>query len=357
MFMIFKIILIISNISFSKEVTEVYNNLKNLSMGGAGVAVSSGIDALFVNPAGLNMNKGVVATILSPSISSNTAAYETLKDYKSLTDGNTIVDYIKPHVGKNYGLGLDNITGIALKNFALAWNFEVSAYEVFHNLSLPEIYLNTYYRSTLKGGASIGLLDDESLKLGFAIKYSTMKGKVGTLTTEQLLTMTGSELKDWINAGGYAYGLDLGCIFDFPSYKNLKTSFGIAWQDVFTTKYRSRKFLDEYATYIPDNLTAGLGLMLDLPGLDIKFAFDLKHLTDTHIQTPLKIHFGTELGFPLINVRAGINQGYYTLGADFELFLFNLEIVSYGEEIGSYPGHKEDRRYALKISSSLSLFN
>lgn len=357
MFEFLKILMFFSNLSFSSEVTEAYNNLRSLSMGGAGVAITSGIEALFVNPAGLNNNQGIVATVLSPSISSNTAAYETVKDYKSLTDGDSIVDYIQPHVGKNYGLGVDNITGIALKNLALAWNFQISAYEVFHNLALPEIELNTYYRNTLKGGASIGLLDDEMLKLGIALKYSTMRGKVGSLKTEQLLTMTTDELKAWIDNSGYAYGLDVGCIFEIPYNKIVKTSFGVAWQDVFTTKYRTRDTFDEATAYIPDNLTAGFGAVVDLPGLDIKFAFDVKHITDTNIQIPLKIHFGTELDFPLVNIRAGINQGYYTLGADFELFLFNIELVSYGEELGSYPGHKVDRRYALKITSSLSLFN
>jgi len=351
------LILILNMLLNSKEILETYNNIRSLSMGGAGLALVSGIDSLYINPAGLNNNKGVTATIFSPSISSNTAIYETVKDYKTLTNGSTLIDYIQPHVGKNYGLGLNNVSGVAFKNFAIAHSFEVNAYQVLHNLSLPELHFNANYTSTLKGGLSYGFLDDESLKLGLALRYSTMRGKNGVLSTEDLLTMDANDLKNWIDNKGYAYGLDLGLIYEIPINKIVKTSFGIAWQDVFTTKYKSRTLLQEAPKYDYDNLAAGLGAIIDLSLMQLKIALDVKHLTDKHIQIPLRIHLGFELDMPLLKIRAGLNQGYYTLGVDFDLYFFNIELASYGEELGSYPGQKPDRRYALKLSTELSLLN
>jgi len=352
------LILLLNIILNSKEIIETYYNIRSSSMGGAGLALVSNIDSLFINPAGLNNTKGITATLLSPSISSNSAIYETIKDYKQLSGAETLIDYIQPHVGKNYGLGINNTTGLSMKNFSIAHSFEVKAYQVLHNLALPELHFNANYTSTLKGGLAYGFLDKEALKLGFATRYSTMRGKDGVLSTEDLLTMSASEIKKWVDNRGYAYGLDLGLIYDIPlDNKLIKTSIGIAWQDVFTTKYKSRTLLEEAPKYDHDNLSAGVGSVIDFSLLKLKLAFDVKHITDKNIQIPLKIHLGAELDMLLLNIRAGLNQGYYTLGFDFDLFFFNLEMATYGEELGSYPGQKVDRRYALKITTELSLFN
>ena len=60
-------------------------------MGGAGTATVDGIDSLYVNPAGLNRNKGIVTTIMSPSITSNRTAYDALRDYDTLTEGMSLI--------------------------------------------------------------------------------------------------------------------------------------------------------------------------------------------------------------------------------------------------------------------------
>jgi hypothetical protein len=51
--------------------------------------------------------------------------------------------------------------------------------------------------------------------------------------------------------------------------------------------------------------------------------------------------------------RIGVNQGYPTLGASALFLLFNLDAVTYGEEVGTFNQPKENRVYMLKFNMDL----
>ena len=55
----------------------------------------------------------------------------------------------------------------------------------------------------------------------------------------------------------------------------------------------------------------------------------------------------------MIDARAGLNQGYYTLGVGADLGFLRVDAATYGVELGVYPGQLEDRRYILQISTKL----
>ncbi len=61
------------------------------------------------------------------------------------------------------------------------------------------------------------------------------------------------------------------------------------------------------------------------------------------------LHFGTEAAWSVFRLRGGINQGYFTAGLGIDLAFFQLNVATYGEELGLNPGVLEDRRYALQL--------
>ena len=64
-----------------------------------------------------------------------------------------------------------------------------------------------------------------------------------------------------------------------------------------------------------------------------------------------RLHVGVEFQLPMIlSLRAGLNQGYYTLGATVDVWVFQFDFATYGEEVGTYAGQREDRRYVGQIS-------
>jgi hypothetical protein len=61
------------------------------------------------------------------------------------------------------------------------------------------------------------------------------------------------------------------------------------------------------------------------------------------------LHFGTEARWSVIDLRAGINQGYLCGGLGFDLKYVQINLATYGEEMGLNTGSLEDRRFALDL--------
>ena len=51
-----------------------------------------------------------------------------------------------------------------------------------------------------------------------------------------------------------------------------------------------------------------------------------------------------------MKVRAGLYQGYPTLGADLRLFIVTLNYTTYAEEVGAYAGQDNDRRHLIALN-------
>jgi len=64
-----------------------------------------------------------------------------------------------------------------------------------------------------------------------------------------------------------------------------------------------------------------------------------------------RIHAGFELNLNYIMyLRGGMNQRYWSAGAEFAMRFLQIQGATYGEEIGTPTAFKEDRRYEGKIS-------
>jgi hypothetical protein len=64
-----------------------------------------------------------------------------------------------------------------------------------------------------------------------------------------------------------------------------------------------------------------------------------------------KVHAGAELKFfKFIALRAGMNQGYLTMGAGIDLILFELDAALFTQEVGSFPGDKARSGISLQAA-------
>mgnify|MGYP006277235059 CR=1 FL=1 len=72
--------------------------------------------------------------------------------------------------------------------------------------------------------------------------------------------------------------------------------------------------------------------------------------------TPMKgFHAGAELFWEMYNWwkghwSAGINQGYWTAGFGARFAWFQLDLATYGEEVGTKDVPKESRRYMVEMA-------
>lgn len=72
---------------------------------------------------------------------------------------------------------------------------------------------------------------------------------------------------------------------------------------------------------------------------------------DTEDDLSRRLHYGFELNIKdFLFFRAGMNQGYWTAGAEMSMFKYQLQAATYGEEVGTKNAKLEDRRYVGKFS-------
>lgn len=218
-----------------------------------------------------------------------------------------------------------------------------------HNPAFPT--LNLTYLSDLGFAAAYGFPIEENLHGGVTVKRITRNGGIQDVSLSTV-TSGGSAVLDDFDQRGTGYGFDLGLQYKTPGFAN--AIFAAHWQDVGSTAF-IREGNHQAPPRVKDNLSVGLGTEIDLPGLDLRTGVELRHLTDSNVQTGKKIHMGAELGLPFIDVRTGLYQGYPTVGATVDLFFLQVDVASYTEEVGIYPGQSPSHRYKIGISLDLAI--
>jgi hypothetical protein len=320
-------------------------------MGNAYVANVNDLDSLFYNPAGLAKVHGIQLDMLTAS-----AAGKNLDDYKtlkSLADSSTdLSTALPPLYGKDYFYSANARSGIALPMFGAAVYNATSAQAQVHNPPFPEIDVKATndYTYALGFGVPLGPF----VQVGAEGRYIKRTGVSKTYTGADFANLSNNQIASDITAWGRGYELDLGANFLIPV--PLATfDFSVVWQNVGNTT-----FIQDSTNSIPsepNNLVAGVGADIRLLLVTIRPEFDIRHITDADIQLFRKFNFGVEVSLPLIDIRGGFSEGYYTYGAGMSFGPIRVDAASYAAELGDYPGQIEDRRYMATVSIELDLGN
>jgi hypothetical protein len=75
---------------------------------------------------------------------------------------------------------------------------------------------------------------------------------------------------------------------------------------------------------------------------------DILNLNGTNLFS--RLHFGTEITVPFLQLRGGINQGYPTVGFGLRFKVISLDYALYGRETGRKPGLGEDYSHVVQLS-------
>lgn len=193
------------------------------------------------------------------------------------------------------------------------------------------------------------------LSAGVALKRIN---RWGGFQSVSLSTITGGDfdqILDDFNQRGTAYGVDASLMYRSPEILPLRTTAVLHWQDIGCTAFLPDEAGGTAPDRIRDNMSAGVGMELDLPGLDLRFGTEYRHSNKNDEPFGKKLHIGAELGLPLIDLRAGLNQGYPAVGAGLDLYFMRFDVASYTEETGAYPGQTPSQRFQLGLSFELSV--
>ncbi|MCB0411735.1 MAG: hypothetical protein KDD22_04375 [Bdellovibrionales bacterium] len=329
------------------EVFEMNTNVRALGMGNAFLGVAHGADAMFYNPAGLARNSGFNWLILDPKLGvSGLEAFESVKDLQS-DDGfeSAIRELYGDHVWA--GAGAKSILTIPFLGVGVYDNLDASL--DIDNPAYPNLDVSVVNDFGYVAGLGIPIFP--FVHAGMVIKRVKRKGARVPFGPSYIASLDPERIQQNIETEGTGYGLDLGGNIVIPG-PFMETVLSAVWKDVGNTTFKSGIEGSEPPSQ-PQEMSIGAAINVDLPLISVSPAIDIKHLNREDVQLAKKIHLGVEVGLPLIDLRAGLYQGYYTLGAGVSLGFLRVDAATYGVELVAYPGQREDRRYMVQLTLEL----
>jgi hypothetical protein len=387
-----KLILLLCGLAAARSGPE-HRALRPLAMGNAFVAVVDDKDALYYNPAGLNLINTLGNEALRPGQakyprSRFNARMNVLGLALPLSDGMRLMRFYNDHEAslsnsdslrsdeslypdmvplsrKPIRVGVLHSSEFAMHNFGVAYwaDAQVAPY-TDDGLLLPQAGIESmqvdaviqvagahgFLNNRLSVGAGYRLANRQEVR-NFdvaASEFAEDGGKKVIDAVKDTLKEKAANLNDVMS---YGHGIDLGLLWQQTQWLRI----GAAAQNL--GMYLNGKPVTPELTvgvaFNPQTLSTG-GTF----SRKVNFAVDFEDLLnrDRNYRAESKINFGAEIEQNLswivgVRVGAGFKGGYWSAGGGVSLFkTLHLEAASWAEEAGYYTGHIEERYYAFNIA-------
>ena len=337
----------------------LYKGIRSLGMGGAFTAVGKDAEALFYNPAGL-YDMGLKIAILNPLVEVDqnitalaTDAQNAMGKNTDTARTNALTDIISKNMGKPLHGKVSLFPHVAVKNYAIGVIGQGMVDARLHNplSSQGAVEVSAGYEYGPVAGFSIKP-PLAGLRIGAGAKYISNSWYEKQITVTDIASQKIEPSKDMVSKSDLS--LDIGLLYDIglPAVEFLKPKAGLSIVDItdldFQSSGKGRK--------IPMRANLGISINPSIPILaDTTIAFDYQDITGAYEQDKSigkRIHIGGEVGFlsRRILLRAGLNQGYPSLGAELNIAIFKIGYVYYTEEMGAYAGQDKDTRQIIQLS-------
>lgn len=332
----------------ARELPYIYKGVRPLGMGGAFVALSDDANALFYNPAGLADIKEPRFSALSLEIATNSKAYDMFTDAADVDfdDVPETAAFLRKHIGDIGHSAVSVFPSYARPNFAFGVVGTARANLQVRDYQYPKLAVEAFQDAAACAGYAYPLLDGD-LQVGAGVKYLFRK----SIDKEySVADITSGDFEDRVEddfTDGSGVLLDLGVIYKIGSYQVAgrpgTIQMGLSASNLIGGSLGDAEDLDPHidlgvATRIGEDLTLALDFV-DLFG---------QMGEDDNIGK--RIHFGLEYRMTeTISARTGLNQGYLTLGVGLATKNIQLDLLTYAEEVGTYAGQRDNRRYLLRM--------
>jgi hypothetical protein len=332
--------------SVAAEFPYLHRGIRPLGMGGAFITLSDDENALFSNPAGLNDVKGFGGVgILNPLAEVSEASIGLYEDIKDV-DGSNIVqvtNLLNQHIGKHQHARIALLPHVYSHNFAFGILAQGTLDLEVRNPAFPQVVTDA--KSDL--GGAVGLAYGfwgQMFQVGASAKVIQRQGIKKTFTALDIAAGNFDPLEDLDKADDLAF--DIGTKLNLPW--PLKPTAAVVVQNITDLDFG-------VLGTIPQQVNAGVAINPSIVGLvSTTWAIEIDDLTKQvggEEDLYKRVHIGAELRFPkILALRGGVNQGYFTAGLTLDFWILRLDGAIYTEEIGTFAGQKDDRRYAVQAT-------
>lgn len=348
--------------SQSRERT--FESLRSFGRGGTFVAAFPSDESVMMNPANLGEKHNVTFQArwmqLDGFWGKNTQ--DTLSDILEIEPGSAspvgILQSFNEKFGKQQYLRFQSTFGVRILNFDFAPFFTTSNWLDLRIPTTPEVDIHS---DTLAGAnMSFGLEFGKSFYLGTTLRPFFRNLFTTDLTFAEILEfepLGNAKPEDiFINQSGSGLAADLGAIY----YIGKATRLGLLIEDIGYTGY-SFSSGEKLPPPIPTFVTAGFLTRYDFKPWRLDWSLDMRDILNPEGLNVLRmLRTGVELGRSYrtldndLGVSLGLNEGYITFGTFMDFYIFRFDVVSYGVELGEYPGQRQDRRIAASLRTNLT---
>jgi hypothetical protein len=334
----------------------------SMGMGGTFKVFSTGYDTFFGNPAGFGSKKGELTfadlntwVYVKPT-QDNIAAVQRIINGDDSGMISTIEDLV---VENGLGAGASIGLGWAGKGFGLG--FTLVTDEVAAGTSLLGAKLISQTQANLTVGLAfpfrlgpLAFSVGADARLIYKLNSDPASGwPFSTIVNDIMVNNKdpGEAIQDLYILGGYGFALDAGATIGFGPFMlgAMVRDIGL---EMNMEKVQVKEVLNNGtipmdgtdAVYaLKPIITAGLGFKLDLgiiaPSAYVEADDPLAVFSDGFDSIWGNLHAGAELKLlRFISLRAGLNQGYLSLGAGLNILFVKLDAALFTEEIGVNPG-------------------
>lgn len=346
-FSTFLAIFIFSSVA-SAELYQAGLQTRCLAMGGTCMSHVRGSDSVFFNPAALARMEGFALTLAQAQAGISKSVLDVKDQFQGRSDF-TAGD-LQTLYGKNFMADVTARGSIALPFLGFGAFSNNYTNMKFSDPTFPTFNMDfiSDYGYVIAGALPLG----KNVSLGVAGKHIKRWGGNEEINVSSLIGSNANSIAEQnFQDRGVGHSMDVG--FMASVEHPLNPTFSVLWQDVGVTTF-SHASGNKAPPSQYDNLSFGVSLNHELALIDFTHAFEYKFIrTDSGDDLSKKLHIGTEASLGLINLRAGLNQGYVTYGAGIDLWFLQIDAAAYTNELGTYAGQARSDNY--HVSATLSL--
>ena len=330
-----------------------YRDVRLLGRGNAGVADVTGGAAAFYNPAGLADADSVSFVPLDFSLGANKNVATSFSAFSGLTSSDqTLSQKFSPFLGKPLALQGTFFPHVAVPGF-MAGFYDYADFNLeYRDPVFPRLDLQARNDWGLVFGGGRALTPN--IQVGASIRYMKRKSLEDVLDMASVFNLTGAYLKE-IMRNGDGWGFNAGVRLQSPIGSAAWVAAGLAIEDIGGVRFKNADRSPLPGEQIEKiNVGAAYGVQTSVGAF--KILFDIKELADTRKSYTKRIFTGAELDIPMLTLRTGLFQGYWTAGLSTSIIpIFDLDVTTYGEELSSAAGIRESRYWMIGLRMGLDM--
>ncbi len=363
--------------SLDFTIHEEYTSTRALGMGNAFVAVADDHSGLFYNPSMLAMREDghLRMFVRGGTDSKSPGLFKEIKkagsDAKALPEDQKATPYvnlIQSHYGDNFYYRIPTVGMVWARP---GWGFtfipaDLSLDIGVHRQIGPMLNINMYLDSTLGFGyakKTNWFGNNNETSWGMLLK-AVHRVYVGQALSAGAMA-DGKSVFDTRDANeGLTGDVDVGTTWKIPVnhgfFHYLQPTFAIVGRNLVDYGFKTNfHFIDKHSSEPPKlGRRFDFGTKFDLPKFwvfDPHLAFDIRNVGHPNWTWKKGSHAGMELYWKMFNWwkghwAMGMNEGYWTAGFGARLAWFHLDLVSFGEEVGTKSQPQESRRYMMEMA-------